>query len=484
MFAFRSIRSRLIVTFLAIIAAVMLITSLFLYNQLERYFINSMVDSLTRSGYEAAINVAGLLRDQTGTVADSGKLSAYAESVSRLAGARIIFVNRQGTVIADSVRVGGRLGQNLEQEEIDAALAGEVGSGILVSERSGQRVLQVAVPILEEGSDPMGAVFLSASMQEIYGGDQVLGILQRVRNYLLVATLIAAGVVGGGSVILARRFTGPLEVLTSAARRMGEGEFDQRIEVSSRDEIGHLAEQFNIMAARLNYYTSNLRHFASNVSHELRTPLTSLSLIAKSMKEYEMEPEEQKEFIEDMDRELDRLIALVNDLLELTKLQEGEQRHDPVCLVEIVENTTVKLKPRFEQLNIRLIMELPPRPVKVYGSKLQLSQALHNLLDNALKYTAAGGWVRIAMQLQKGAVEVKIEDSGCGIPEKDLPNIFERFYRVDQARSRDMGGTGLGLAIVKETIVAHGGKIWVESEEGEGSTFYFKLPLQESVNYN
>src|SRR5690606_14250413 len=111
------------------------ITSLFLYNQLERYFINSMVDSLTRSGYEAAINVAGLLRDQTGTVADSGKLSAYAESVSRLAGARIIFVNRQGTVIADSVRVGGRLGQNLEQEEIDAALAGEVGSGILVSER-------------------------------------------------------------------------------------------------------------------------------------------------------------------------------------------------------------------------------------------------------------------------------------------------------------------------------------------------------------
>ena len=88
------------------------------------------------------------------------------------------------------------------------------------------------------------------------------------------------------------------------------------------------------------------------------------------------------------------------------------------------------------------------------------------------------------MQLQKEMVEVKIEDTGCGIPEKDLPNIFERFYRVDQARSREMGGTGLGLAIVKETILAHGGKIWVESKEGEGSTFYFKLPLQEGINYN
>jgi len=291
-------------------------------------------------------------------------------------------------------------------------------------------------------------------------------------------------VVGGGSVILARRFSGPLEVLTGAARRMGEGELNQRIEVSSKDEIGHLAEQFNIMAARLNYYTSNLRHFASNVSHELRTPLTSLSLITKSMKDYDMEPEQQKEFLEDMDRELDRLIALVNDLLELTKLQEGEQRHDTICLVELVENTASKLKPRFEQYHIRLIMELPPRPVYVSGSFLQLSQALRNLLDNALKYTPAGGWVRVSMQLLKEAVEVKVEDSGCGIPEKDLPNIFERFYRVDQARSREMGGTGLGLAIVKETILAHGGKIWAESREGEGSTFYFKLPLQESINYN
>lgn len=481
MFAFHSIRSRLTVTFLAIIAAVMIITSLFLYNLLERYFFNSMQDSLTRSGFEAARNVVGHLREQTDTV----RLSAYAESVSRLAGARAIFINRQRAVIGDSVRVGGLLGQTLDREEITTALEGEVGSSILVSERTGQRVMQVAVPILEEGSDPLGVVFLSASLQEIYGGEQVRGILEDLRRYLLLATLIAVLVVGGGSVFLARRFTGPLEVLEKAARRLGEGELDQQIEVSSRDEIGHLAEQFNVMAARLNYYTNNLKHFASNVSHELRTPLTSLSLIAKSMKDYEMDPEQQQEFLEDMDQELDRLIALVHDLLELTKLEEGKKQYDTFCLVELLREITAQLKSRFDRQDIRLITDLPPKPVWVDGSPLQLKQAVHNLLDNALKYTAGGGWVRVSLWQDKEEVCVKVEDTGSGIPERDLPNIFERFYRVDQARTREMGGTGLGLAIVKETVLAHGGRIWVESEEGKGSAFYFALSLQKGfINNN
>jgi signal transduction histidine kinase len=480
MFTFHSIRSRLTVTFLAIIAAVMIITSFFLYNLLERYFFNSMQDSLTRSGFEIARNVAGYLREQT----DTPRLSKYAEDSSRLAGGRVIFINRQGVVIGDSVRVGGLLGQTLDREEIAMAMEGEVGSSILVSERTGQRVMQVAVPILEEGSEPLGVVFLSASLQEIYGGEQVRGILKDLRLYLLLATLVAVAVVGGGSVILARRFTGPLEVLAKAASRMGEGELDQQIKVSSRDEIGNLADQLNIMAARLNYYTSNLKHFASNVSHELRTPLASLSLITKSMKDYEMDSEQQQEFLEDMDQELDRLIALVHDLLELTKLEEGNKQYDTFCLVELLREITRQLRPRFDRQDIRLITDLPPFPVWVNGSPPQLRQAIHNLLDNALKYTSSGGWVRVSLWREKDQVTVKIEDTGSGIPETDLPNIFERFYRVDHARTREMGGTGLGLAIVKETIFSHGGRIWVESEEGKGSAFFFTLALQEDILNN
>lgn len=471
MFRFRSIRSRLTVTFLAIILAVMLIISLFLYNQLERYYINSMQKNLIGSGFLVAEFVAGHLRDQT----DPVRLSGLAENFSRQSRARVIFINRQGTVVGDSVRIGGFLGQSLNREEVAQAFEGKVGTSIQYSDRAQQDVMQVAVPVAEKSGELVGVVFLSA-----YLGDfDIYSILVDIRRFLFFATLIAMAVVGGGTVLLARRFTGPLEILTAAAGSMAEGKLDQQIEVSSRDEIGHLAEQFNLMAQRLNFYTSNLKHFAANVSHELRTPLASLSLLAKSLKEYEMEPEQRQEFLADMDRELDRLIALVHDLLELTKLEEAEIHREPIELGDLLREIINQVSPRFTRQGLRLISDLPARAVPVTGSVLQLRQAVHNLLDNALKYTSSGGWVRVSIWFGKDRVGVKVEDTGYGIPEEDLPYVFERFYRVDRARTREMGGTGLGLAIVKETITAHGGKVWAESMAGKGSAFYFTLPLTE-----
>jgi signal transduction histidine kinase len=468
MFRFRSIRSRLTVTFLAIIVAVMFIISLFLYNLLQRYYQNGLQDSLTRSGNLAAEFVAGHLREQTDP---SVSLSRFAANFSRQSRARVIFINRQGIVVGDSERIGGLLGQPLNRDEVLSALEGRVGTSVQYSATLRQRVMQVAVPVQGEGGDLVGAVFLSASMQEINV------ILSAVLRFLFFTTLVAMAVVGGGSVILARRFTGPLEVLTAAAGRMGEGKLDQRVEVSSRDEIGQLAAQLNIMAERLNFYTSNLKHFAANVSHELRTPLTSLSLLAKSLQEYEMEPEQRQEFLADLDRELDRLIALVHDLLELTRLEEGEIQREKIALDELLREIINQVSPRFVRQGLRLISDLPAKGVFVAGSPPHLRQAVHNLLDNALKYTSPGGWVRVSLWLEKDKAGVKIEDTGHGIPVKDLPHIFERFYRVDQARSREMGGTGLGLAIVKETIDAHGGKVWAESKKGQGSAFHFTLPL-------
>jgi signal transduction histidine kinase len=465
---FRSIRSRLTATFLAIILAVMLITGLFLYNFLQRYFLNSLQDSLIRSGNSAADFVAGHLREQ----AEEVPLSRLAENFSRQSRARVIFIDLQGKVIGDSVRIGGLLGQVLDRAEVAEALEGRVGSSTQYSEATGQRVMQVAVPVKGEGGDLVGAVFLSAP-----AGEEIEQILAPLRRFLLTATLIAAAVVGGASVVLARRFTGPLEVLAAAAGHMGEGKLDQQIKVSSRDEIGHLAAQFNSMALRLNFYTSNLRNFAANVSHELRTPLASSSLLVKSMKEYEMEPEQRQEFLADLDCELDRLIDLVHDLLELTRLEEGEVQREKFNLDAMLRVVAEQVAPRFERQGLRLIGDFPAGRAPVYGSALQLRQAVHNLLDNALKYTAPGGWVKISLWFAKEKVGVKIEDTGHGIPAKDLPHIFERFYRVDQARSRDIGGTGLGLAIVRETINAHGGRIWAESKQGEGSAFYFTLPL-------
>ena len=464
---FYSIRFRLTATFLAIIMAVMVIISFFLFNTLERYYMNNLEDSLERSGLLASEFVVGHLRGQV----DSVRLSALAENMSRQAQARVIFTDQQGIVVGDSIRIGGLLNQSLENELVKNALAGNLNSSIGYSERNQHQVIYLAVPVIEADNSVTGVVFLSASLEDVYR------ILDDIRRFLFLATVLAMAVVGGGSVALARRFTGPLEGLTAATRKMAEGKLDQHIEFSSGDEIGRLAEQFNIMAKRLNYYTSNLKKFAADVAHEVRTPLTTMSLLTKALKEHEMEPEQQKEFIEDLDSELDRLTALVSDLLELSKLEKNDIQPEEVMLDLLLRDVIGEYQYRFARAGLDLIDGIPMQTVKIYGAPLQLRQVISNLLDNAMNYTSAGGTVTVSLSLEETEVITKIEDTGCGIPEEDLNYIFERFFRVDRARSREEGGTGLGLAIVSEIIAKHGGKVWVESEEGVGSSFYFTLPL-------
>ena len=466
---FYSIRFRLTATFLAIIFAVMVIISLFLYNILERYYMSNFEEGLERSAQLASDFVAGHLRGQI----DSVRLSALAENISRQSQARVIFSDQNGFVVGDSLRVGGFLNQYLEHEDLTRALNGEISSSKGYSDRVQSEALQLAVPVYENGGNILGAVFMSASLADIEN------LLNDIRRFLFISTVIVLAVVGSGSIILARRFTGPLEELTAAARKMAEGKLDQHIEVTSGDEIGRLAEQFNVMAKRLNYYTSNLKKFAADVAHEVRTPLTTLSLLVKALQEHDMEPEQQQEFIDDMDSELERLTLLVNDLLELSKLENAEIDREEVDLSRLLADTVEQNTSRFAGAGLELIYDAGDGPYIISGAPLQLRQVINNLLDNAFSYTPAGGWVAVTVNRAGGEIVVKVEDTGCGIPEEDRNYIFERFYRVDQARSRQLGGTGLGLSIVREIVARHGGRVWVESEVGRGSSFYFALPFEQ-----
>ena len=464
---FFSIRFRLTASFLVIILAIMVIISIFLYNFLERYYLANFTDTLERSGQLAADFVTGQLTGQVNSV----RLSVLAENMSRQSQARVIFTDQQALVVGDSIRVGGLLNQVLEQDDVLEALNGNVSSSLAYSERTGQTVMQMAVPVLEENDLITGVVFLSSSLEEVFR------TLYDIRRFLFLSTVLAMAVVGGGSVILAKRFTGPIEELTQAAHRMAEGKLDQHIEVRSGDEIGRLSEQFNLMAKRLNYYTTNLKKFAADVAHEVRTPLTTMSLLTKALKEHEMEPEQQKEFIEDLDNELERLVALVNDLLELSKLERDQIEFEEVDLYSFIFNILEDSRYRFARAGLELIEEHYETDLLVKAAPLQLRQVLVNLLDNAMKYTEPGGTVTVSLNRDGSEAVVKVEDTGCGIPEDDLSYIFERFFRVDKARSRERGGTGLGLAIVSEIMAKHNGRVWVESEEGEGSRFFFALPL-------
>ncbi len=466
---FYSIRFRLTATFLAIILAVMLLISLFLYSTLERYHMNNLLKHLERTGFLASEFLVGHLHGQIDTI----RLSSLAENISRQADARVVFVDDQGQVVGDSVRVGGLLNQALEQEDVQHALEGEVSNSTTYSERIDSQIKQMAIPVKEDNDNVIGVIFLSTSLEEVQQ------TLADIRIFLFLATVLAMAVVGGGSVALARRFTGPLEELTMAARKMSEGKLDQHIEFSSEDEIGRLAEQFNVMARRLNYYTNNLKKFAADVAHEVRTPLTTMSLLTKSLKEHDMEPEQRKEFVDDLDQELDRLVALVNDLLELSKLEKDEIEHEEVNMNILLRDMVKENQYRFAHSGLDLIDIIPDQNLKVCAVPRQLRQVVSNLLDNALNYTPSGGTVTIALYKENGEVVTVVEDTGNGIPKEDQSFIFERFFRVDRARSREGGGTGLGLAIVSEIIAKHNGRVWVESEEGRGSSFYFALPAVE-----
>ena len=223
---------------------------------------------------------------------------------------------------------------------------------------------------------------------------------------------------------------------------------------------------------------STRREFVSNVSHELRSPLASVRLMTETLEDGAIADEAiARDFLGRIRREVDRMNALVDDLLELARIESGREpeRHAPVRLAPVMEEAVGQFRARAAQKRVRLEHDAPPHLPAVMADEGRIGQVLTNLLDNALKWTEAGGSVRLWADEQADAVRVSVRDTGTGIAAEDLPHVFERFYKVDRAR-RD-GGTGLGLSIVKHIVQMYGGEVSAQSRLGEGSTFSFTVPL-------
>lgn len=224
--------------------------------------------------------------------------------------------------------------------------------------------------------------------------------------------------------------------------------------------------------------------FVANVSHELKTPVTAVKGFAETLLNGALyNYRSAEEFVKIINEEADRLSRLIHDLLELSRLESKDfrLRVERLDISLEIKQIVDKLKPQFQKKELGLFLELPQEEVMVEVDRDQLEQVLLNLLDNSMKYTPAGGRVEVGMQMLADEVVVWVKDTGIGIPKDDQPRIFERFYRVDKARSRKMGGTGLGLSIVKHIIEAHHGRVWVESALGKGSQFYFVIPKKAEV---
>ena len=219
--------------------------------------------------------------------------------------------------------------------------------------------------------------------------------------------------------------------------------------------------------------------FVANVSHELRTPVASIKGYAETLLSGAMEDKQAlKEFLGTIHDNSDRLVNLINDLLDLARIESGRMKISPVAMdaLPVIRRCLNILEKTVQDKKLSVSMDLPANLPKVLADEARFSQVVLNILDNAVKYTPEGGSISIKGLVHDKMVQFDVTDTGIGIPEQDLPRIFERFYRVDKARSRDLGGTGLGLSIVKHIVLAHGGEVWASSQLGRGTTFSFTLP--------
>jgi two-component system phosphate regulon sensor histidine kinase PhoR len=219
------------------------------------------------------------------------------------------------------------------------------------------------------------------------------------------------------------------------------------------------------------------RDFVANVSHELRTPLTAIRGFAETLRTSEVPPEQRRQFLDVILRHADRLTALIEDLLELSRIEGGTRELvlEPTDVAALARGLIQDLKPRLDAKRLRGELRAEPVP-RALADRRALEQVLLNLLDNAIKYSEPGGRIELIVSDSPTGVRIDVTDTGIGIPEADRARIFERFYRVEKARSRDLGGTGLGLAIVKHLVQAQDGEVSVSSREGQGSTFTVRLP--------
>jgi heavy metal sensor kinase len=334
----------------------------------------------------------------------------------------------------------------------------------------------VTMPILENGK-MLGVVQVGSSLEGVEEA------LQQLLLILLIAVPAALLVASAGGLFLANKALRPVDEITQIARRIGSGDLSQRIRIKRvNDELGRLASTFNEMIAKLEKLFRQVKRFTADASHELKTPLTILrGEVEVGLKKKRGLKEYQRILASNLE-EIGRMSRIVEDLLTLSRADMGEltMEREEIELSAIAREVWKDLQMLAKEKGIQLKF-MDNGFTRVEGDPLFLRQLILNITENGIKYTRAGGEVALKVKgdRDQGVVRIFVSDTGVGIPQKDLKRVFDRFFRVDTARSRETGGTGLGLSISQWIAHAHEGQIAVESKVGKGSTFTVTLPMKD-----
>lgn len=408
-------------------------------------------------------------------------INAELDQLSSLYDGRVLVINNDLKVVKDTYGISEN--KTIISEEVVRCIKGENTSRY--DKNNGY--VEMTIPITETvtfGGDEKekierieivrGVMLVSASTDSIRITMEILS-----RKALIVEVIVILAIVIV-SVLAAKVLIRPFEKITEALNRAQEGYTDDPISVTDCLETEHIGDAFNRVLGRMKVLDTSRQEFVSNVSHELRTPITSMKVLADSLISQKDVPIElYQEFMTDIAEEIDREDKIITDLLSLVKMDRtaADLNITEVDIDALVELIMRRLRPIAQNRDVEVVYE-SVRPVTAAVDEVKMTLVISNLVENAIKYNKEHGWVKVKLDADHQFFTVEVADSGVGIPDECLDHIYERFFRVDKSRSREIGGIGLGLAITRSAILMHRGIIKAESVEGEGTTFTIKVPLK------
>lgn len=476
-----SIRWKILIAYLLIISIAFSVVAATLIQLVGDYMFNQRV----RDDQRVAENLSSIMSEALSSL-DANAMLLSALDASSEGVSRVLVLDRYGVVQVDAYsELNGRRFENAEAITVlngggadygfyDTDDTGAIARPAALTSLTGVRAMTglYAAPIYNDG-DLIGVLVYISQAQEIYES------LRTLRSQTLLWMLLVAASALIISMFVVRTITQPIGELSAGISRMSRGDLSSRVEVRGKNEFAQLASAFNSMCERLEKLDMSRNQFVSNASHELKTPLSTMKILLETLLYQDTyDPQMQKEFLTDINKEIDRLNRIVSDLLTLVNI-DSDGMHlnaSELRLRDVVAEQVKRLSPLARERGIELSC-LIRDPCETVGDSLKLQQVFYNVIDNAIKYTPRGGEVHVELSRAGKRAVVRVEDTGIGIPAEDLPHIFDRFYRVDKARSRETGGTGLGLSIVRQIVLLHNGDIRAESEENKGSTFIIELPI-------
>ena len=465
---FSSLQGKYAMSYLAILTVVLVLMNTYPVVASEDLLFSSKRDSLKS---QAAVMASTLMELETLSADQVVRVMNMLDSAGL---SRVLVTDPAGLILYDSREA--KTEEPPEEPTYRYALYREIvvalgGKNVFYSRYTDNTFVSTAAsPIVYRGM-VIGAIYILE--EDTAQGELLLNLQKNLRNISLIIVLVALVI----STIFSKMLTGRIAALLRAIRVVGEGEYGHRLQPAGRDEMAQLAEEFNQLTDRLQTTEEVRRRFVSDASHELKTPLASIRLLADSiLQNEEMEGEIVRDFVSDIGSEADRLARITEHLLTLTRLDSlPAGKTEPVDVAEVIRRTAAMLVPVADTARVTIREDLREDCV-IRCTQDEVYQICFNLLENAIKYNVEGGHVYVSCAREDDQVMIWVEDTGVGIPEEDLPKVFNRFYRVDKARSRAAGGTGLGLSIVRDTVRRHGGWVTVRRRSVQGSVFTVAFP--------